>query len=277
MTDDRPGGRAPPTRGLVPQARLVALFAVYLVLLAWVVLWKLERPVGRRGGVAHRQARPVRRHGGAGASTPFDVVANLALFVPFGVYLGLLAPSWPWWKVAGAAAAASLGLEVAQYVLAVGSSDLTDVVVNTAGGLVGLGLLALARRRLRARTAAVLTRVCTIGTVLAVLAGALVVASPLRYGPPEDVRCTSSAPCGPPGAPGVTGCRETPCSPSSAASRRPAGCATATSSRAEDGRRDERERRRRRRAAGRGGHRDADGARARAWARRPPAACCSGR
>ena len=125
----------------------------------------------------------------AGASTPFDVVANLALFVPFGLYLGLLAPSWPWWKAAGAVAAASLGLEVAQYVLAVGSSDLTDVVVNTAGGLAGLGLLALAQRRLGARTAAVLTRACTIGTVLAVLAGALVVASPMRFGPPEDVRC----------------------------------------------------------------------------------------
>ena len=47
-------------------------------------------------------------------------------------------------------AGASLGLEVAQYVLAVGSSDITDVVVNTAGGLAGIGLLALARRRLRA-------------------------------------------------------------------------------------------------------------------------------
>ena len=123
----------------LPQARLVALFVVYLVLLTWAVLWKLEVPWVGEAGWRIVKLVPFVATSGAGASTPFDVVANLALFVPLGLYLGLLVPSWRWWKVACAAAAASLGLEVAQYVLAVGSSDLTDVVVNTAGALVGLG------------------------------------------------------------------------------------------------------------------------------------------
>ena len=48
-------------------------------------------------------------------------------------------------------AGASLVLETAQHVLSTGSFDITDVIVNTAGGLAGLGLLALARRRLRRR------------------------------------------------------------------------------------------------------------------------------
>ncbi|WP_456785713.1 VanZ family protein [Cellulomonas sp. P5_C5] len=191
-----------PTAGQSPEAaatRLVLLLAVYLVLLAWAVLWKLEVPWVGEAGMRIVKLVPFVSTRGAGASTPFDVVVNVALFVPLGLYLGLLAPSWRWWKVAGAAAAVSLGLEVAQYVLAVGSSDLTDVVVNTAGALVGLGLLATARRRLGARTGAVLTRVCTVGTVLAVLACALVVVSPLRYGPPEDVRCDRvTGLCGPP-------------------------------------------------------------------------------
>jgi len=182
----------------LPQARLVALFVVYLVLLTWTVLWKLELPWAGEAGWRIVKLVPFVATSSAGASTPFDVVANLALFVPLGLYLGLLVPSWRWWKVACAAAAASLGLEVAQYVLAVGSSDLTDVVVNTAGALLGLGLLARADRT-------VLTRVCAVGTVLAVLASALVVASPLRYGPPEDVRCTRAAPCGPPTVPGDDG------------------------------------------------------------------------
>ncbi|MDQ0375076.1 VanZ family protein [Cellulomonas humilata] len=178
----------------LPQARLVALFVVYLLLLTWAVLWKLELPWAGEAGWRIVKLVPFVATSGAGASTPFDVLANLALFVPLGLYLGLLVPSWRSWKVACAAAAASLGLEVAQYVLAVGSSDLTDVVVNTAGALLGLALVGRA-------DCAVLTRVCAIGTVLAVLASALVVASPLRYGPPEDVRCTPSVPCGPPGAP----------------------------------------------------------------------------
>lgn len=160
---------------------LVVLFVVYLVLLTWIVLWKLEVPWA--GGGALRQVKlvPFAPSAGAGASTSLEVVANTVFFVPFGLYLGLLAPSWQWWKAAGAMAGSTLVLEVAQYVLAVGSSDVTDVVVNTSGGLAGIGLLALARRRLHARTATVMTRVCMIGTGLALLAVGGFVASPVRY------------------------------------------------------------------------------------------------
>ena len=57
-----------------------------------------------------------------------------------GVYLGLIAPSWSGRKVAGALVAASLVRDVARYGSAVGSSAVTGVIVNTAGGLAGLGL-----------------------------------------------------------------------------------------------------------------------------------------
>ena len=81
---------------------------------------------------------------------------------------------------------------MAQYVLAVGRSDATDVVANTAGGVAGFGLLALARRRLQGRTDQVMTRVCAIGTVLAVIAVAIFLALPLRYASPRDAPIGSS-------------------------------------------------------------------------------------
>lgn len=178
--------RETPTAGVRnPAAALIVVFAVYLVLLAWIVLWKLDVPW--IGGVQRViKFVPFVSTGGDGASAPSEVVANLLLFVPFGVYLGLLAPSWAWWRVVGAVAGASLSLEATQYVLAIGSSDVTDVIVNAAGSLVGLGLLALARRRLQARTAIVMERICSIGTLLAVLACGILVASHLHYGPPRE-------------------------------------------------------------------------------------------
>ena len=137
----RPGGRV----------QLVVLFAVYLVLLAWTVVWKLEMPYV---GAAALLPRPIKLipfvpSAEAGASAPLEIVANIVLFIPFGLYLGLLAPTWQWWNATGVFVGASLVLETTQHLLSTGSFDTTDVIVNTAGGLVGFGLLALARRRLR--------------------------------------------------------------------------------------------------------------------------------
>lgn len=177
-------GTATPPR--TAPVTLVALFLVYLVLLGWTVLWKLEVPWLGDDGLRVLKLVPFVGSADAGPSELPEVVLNALIFVPFGVYLGLSAPAWRWWRVAGVVAATSVGLEVAQYALAVGSADVTDLVVNTAGGLAGLGGLTAARRRLGARTPAVLARVCAAGTVLALLAGAAVIASPMRFGPPSD-------------------------------------------------------------------------------------------
>ena len=186
-----PGSTRPATR-----MALVALFVVYLVVLVWTVLWKLEVPW--TGGDTMVKLVPFVAAGGAGASAPVEVVANLVLFIPLGLYLGLLAPRWPWWAAPGTIAGASFALEVTQYVLAVGRSDTTDVIVNTVGGLVGLGLLALARHTLAARTATVMTQICSIATVLALLGGGLYLVSPWQ---PVHVR--DAGPLARVGTPGI--------------------------------------------------------------------------
>ncbi len=171
---------------------LPALFALYLVLLVWIVLWRLEVPYVGGGDLRVIKVVPFASSGGSGASAPFEVIANVILFVPFGLYLRLCAPSWRWWRSVGTLAGASLLLEVAQYVLALGSSDVSDVVANTAGGLVGIGGVAVARRGLGARFGTVMVWVCWVGTVVAVLVVVVIVASPLRYAPPRAIGVVGS-------------------------------------------------------------------------------------
>jgi glycopeptide antibiotics resistance protein len=191
------GLRTPPSTGEEPPALhsspvggrglVVALFVAYLVLLTWVVLWKLQMPYVGEGALRHIKLVPFVPTTEDGASDPLEVIANVMLFVPFGLYLGLLAPWWPWWKLGGVVAGSSLALEVTQWVLSVGSCDITDLVVNTAGGLAGLGLLVLARLRLQDRTGTVMTRVCSIGTAILLLAAGIFIASPVHYAPMRDV------------------------------------------------------------------------------------------
>ena len=173
---------------------LATLFLVYLVLLVWVVMWKLEVPsVG--GGVRNVKLTPfVTGRNGDGPSQPLEVLANLLLFAPLGVYLSLLAPTWSRWTLLLLAGGLSGGMEIAQYVLTVGRTDITDVIVNTAGALVGMGLVALLHHGGGLRARRFMTRACLAGTAVALVACGLFVTGPIRYGPP-DVRCDGQGSC----------------------------------------------------------------------------------
>jgi glycopeptide antibiotics resistance protein len=165
------------------------LFAVYLVLLTWVVVWKLEVPwIGEAAFMPHPiKLVPFVPSDHAGASAPLEVIANLLFFVPYGLFAGLLAPRTQWWKLAAIFVGTSLLFEVAQHLLSVGSFDITDVIMNSLGGVLGLALVALARRRFGERFAPVMGDLILIWTAVSVIAVAVVIVSPLHYGPPHDV------------------------------------------------------------------------------------------
>ncbi len=175
---------------------LILAFAVYLALLAWVVLFKLEVPwIGDAAGLA----RPIKlvpfvASGDAGASSPVEMLINLVLFVPFGLFVGALAPTWSWFTAGIAALGVSFVLETVQHLLSTGSFDTTDLIVNTSGALVGWAIFAAVRRSAGERTSAVMTRTCVIVTAIALVAVVAFVASPLHYGPQRDVVVERSAP-----------------------------------------------------------------------------------
>ncbi|MFP3466778.1 VanZ family protein [Leifsonia sp. SIMBA_070] len=159
------------------------LFAAYLLVLVWGVLWKFGVPDVSGEGVRAVKLVPFVASEGFGVSNPSEMLANVVLFVPFGVYLAILAPRWRWWRVAAVVASASVALEVTQYVLAVGSSDVTDVILNTTGAVCGMVVLALMRRRMGARAVPVALWVCGIATAVVLLGAAALLGSPFHVGP----------------------------------------------------------------------------------------------
>ena len=174
------------------RAALIAAFLAYSVLLVWLAVWKLALPyVG--SGERVLKLVPFIESGAYGPSAPSEVLGNLLVFVPLGLYLGLLSPTWSWRRVAAATAATSVAIEVAQYVLAVGRCDVTDMLVNTAGGLAGFGILSLARLAGRERADRAATRVGVFGALVAVLMVAALVASPLQFRAPPQAPPNASA------------------------------------------------------------------------------------
>ncbi|WIM69082.1 VanZ family protein [Corynebacterium breve] len=67
-----------------------------------------------------------------------NVIGNTALFIPVGfLAVTLASPRRPLFTAATTGFVASLAIEIAQYALAVGYSDIDDLIFNTLGALIG--------------------------------------------------------------------------------------------------------------------------------------------
>lgn len=177
----RPGCRRLVRRFLESRALTVCLMAVYLVVLAWVILLKMELSLDVVGTIRSVNLIPL---AGAtvinGATDYREVVQNVLAFAPFGLYLGMLQGGRSPWRALAAIAAVSLSFEALQFAFSLGATDVTDLIANTLGGALGLALYALVRRALRseARVLRIANAVVLAVTVfMLALVGLLLVAN----------------------------------------------------------------------------------------------------
>ncbi|MEA5019568.1 MAG: VanZ family protein [Gordonibacter sp.] len=123
-----------------------ALFVVYGLALVWVILFKMQFSLEMAGTMRSVNLIPL---AGAmvinGVVSYTEVVQNMLAFVPFGLFMGMLVGPRPLWRALVPIAATSLAFEVLQFVFAMGASDITDLLANTVGGVLGIGLYALVR------------------------------------------------------------------------------------------------------------------------------------
>ncbi|MDR1264486.1 MAG: VanZ family protein [Propionibacteriaceae bacterium] len=152
------------------QTRLTAaLLAVYLLLIAGIILFKLPFRSSAIGSTRALNLIPlVGSYDGHGRLLWREITANTLIFIPFGVYLGML-HRWTFVKRVLSIAGLSLGFELAQYILGVGVTDITDLIDNTIGGIVGLGIIKLLAKLLGARTYGIVNTIASAATIVALL------------------------------------------------------------------------------------------------------------
>jgi glycopeptide antibiotics resistance protein len=137
---------------------------LYLATLLWLVLFKLSYDV--LSILANYQTRSVNlipfvTFGQTGLS---ETVSNFVTFIPFGLLLGLNFKKTRLWQLVIVVFLFSVIVETLQFVFAIGTTDATDVVTNTLGGLTGLVLYRLVNKIVRAE---ILDRVITaVGLIL---------------------------------------------------------------------------------------------------------------
>ena len=120
------------------------LFLIYLALLVWIILFKLQFSISDLDKVRSINLIPFHYDKEVGAAFHLtEVLENFLIFVPMGIYLQMLLPRTKLYVKFMLIAGTSFLLETMQYILAVGRSDITDVLT---GGLLGLAVYSMAAR-----------------------------------------------------------------------------------------------------------------------------------
>ncbi len=109
------------------------LFVIYLLALCWILLFKLGVRFSymeeRRVNLVPFNGRAV-LHG--------ETIMNVVIFVPFGMYVGVLFRQWTLGKKYFFFFIISFLFEALQFIFKVGAFDITDIIANTLGGAIGI-------------------------------------------------------------------------------------------------------------------------------------------
>ncbi len=109
------------------------LFIIYMLALFWILVLKLGVQFSYMG---NREVNfmPFREQ------LMGEIIMNVVVFVPLGIYVGVLLDSWQFRKKLFFFFSVSLLVEAIQFIMAVGAFDITDIITNTSGGIMGFML-----------------------------------------------------------------------------------------------------------------------------------------
>lgn len=149
-----------------------ALLIIYLIVLSWIILFKMQFDISLLMKMNFRSINLIPFADSLIVNGKVDIseiLLNIIAFIPFGMYLSMLNRKWSFMQKILPIFGVSLLYEVLQYIFAIGGSDITDLLGNTFGGIIGIGAFFTLQRLLGKKTVRILNTLATIGTVIVVV------------------------------------------------------------------------------------------------------------
>lgn len=120
----------------------ITLTSVYLLILIWLILFKISSPFEVMSWERVRSINFIPFYYDAENSFHLrEVMENILIFIPFGLYFKMLKINGAYTVLLGMGF--SFIMEAAQYIFGIGAADVTDLITNTLGTAVGVGLYVL--------------------------------------------------------------------------------------------------------------------------------------
>jgi len=150
----------------------IVLFLIYLIVLFWIIVLKLSIHFSYMGNMRKINLIPFSESLILNGKLDFgEIIMNVLIFVPLGIYAGILFKRWNIGKKIFLFFLISLICEGFQFILALGIFDMTDIINNTLGGIIGLiiyeGIEKVFKNRVKAQK--FINIIATLGTVLMIV------------------------------------------------------------------------------------------------------------
>ncbi len=117
----------------------IGLFMVYFLILTWMILFKMSFSFQDLVGFRSINLIPYYDstivNGSIGIT---EIIYNIIGFIPFGIYICMINDNWSVLKKIIFIAGVSLTYEILQFIFAIGATDITDLIGNTFGGIIGI-------------------------------------------------------------------------------------------------------------------------------------------
>ncbi|MDV8113433.1 VanZ family protein [Bacillus sp. BAU-SS-2023] len=120
----------------------IAGFIFYVLFVVWQILFKYSTPLQLFGNREYFRSVNIIPFNDIinGNFNKLDIVGNVILFIPLGIYLNIINPTSKISNNIYIIIGTSLGFECIQYILGLGATDTTDIITNSVGGLIGIGI-----------------------------------------------------------------------------------------------------------------------------------------
>lgn len=148
------------------------LFLIYLLALVWIIVFKMEFSIADINGMQNLNLDPYSAPARINGEIVYEeIYFNILAFLPFGLYLGILFKKWDVYQNILVFLLVSLLFEIVQYIFAIGASDITDVINNVLGGIIGMILFKLLNSFIKNshRAHKIINIIAGVGTVLVVI------------------------------------------------------------------------------------------------------------
>lgn len=125
------------------QADLITkvLLISYLLILIWILLFKFGVQFSYMSE-RNINLSPFREfYTSAENVDPPQIILNILIFFPLGLYVGILFPKLHFFTKTALFFLVSFFIELFQYILKIGAFDITDIINNTLGGILGFLIL----------------------------------------------------------------------------------------------------------------------------------------